>query len=61
MAFEAIQADRGVLVATLAELSGGIDRDCVAPGVLLHVTIDATGKAVFRRAHALVHGGVALV
>jgi hypothetical protein len=61
MALEAIQADGGVFVAALAELPGGIDRDRAALGVVLHVAVDATGKAVFLRAYAQVHGGVALV
>ena len=61
MALEAIHAGAGETVATLAELTFGVNRDGGAPGIFLHVAIDATHQAVLGTAYTTVHRVVTLM
>lgn len=61
VALEAIHTGAGKAVATLAELTFGVDRDGGTLGILLHVATDATHQTVFGATDTTVHRVVPLM
>ncbi|QQO56466.1 MAG: hypothetical protein N838_26995 [Thiohalocapsa sp. PB-PSB1] len=61
MAIEAIQCDRRIIVAGLTELMFCVDWQWLMIVIVTNMTANATGHAVFSRADATIHGGIALV